>query len=291
MSEERNQYAVVPFDTFERYLGPRYENIPGVEYILENGTLLYFMEEAPGVYESADHTVTGEPAAPKLFVPVYEGDEMQPHAFAEVGPREQFAAITDFSVTIGLPGVNQRKEPGYVLDNGLVLLESERDSQGNYKAGAGMDGMFLQTGRIFEPIRYPDGEILAFLERQPERIRTISFSLLFNLLSARMRSFLSASFSRSRYIVSSSVPRISERSSSLPSQSTLRGSSIDTSILVLLFLRRYIRISFSIHLEAYVASLIFFVGLNVLIALISPIVPIEMRSSTPTPVLSNFFAI
>ena len=123
------------------------------------------------MYESADHTVTGEPAAPKLFVPVYEGDEMQPHAFAEVGPREQFAAITDFSVTIGLPGVNQRKEPGYVLDNGLVLLESERDSQGNYKAGAGMDGMFLQTGRIFEPIRYPDGEILAFLEHQPERIR------------------------------------------------------------------------------------------------------------------------
>ena len=83
MSEERNQYAVVPFDTFERYLGPRYENIPGVEYILENGTLLYFMEEAPGVYESGDHTVTGAPAAPKLFVPVYEGDEMQPHAFAE----------------------------------------------------------------------------------------------------------------------------------------------------------------------------------------------------------------
>ena len=172
MSEERTQYAVVPFDTFERYLGPRYENVPGVEFILENGTLLYFMEEAPGVYESADHTVTGEPASPKLFVPVYEGDEMQPHAFAEVGPREQFAAITDFSVTIGLPGINQRKEPGYVLDNGLVLLESERDSQGNYKAGAGMDGMFLQTGRIFEPIRYPDGEILAFLERQPERIRT-----------------------------------------------------------------------------------------------------------------------
>ena len=128
MSEERNQYAVVPFDTFERYLGPRYENIPGVEYILENGTLLYFMEEAPGVYESGDHTVTGAPAAPKLFVPVYEGDEMQPHAFAEVGPREQFA-------------------------------------------GAGMEGMFLQTGRVFEPIRYPDGEILAFLECQPERTR------------------------------------------------------------------------------------------------------------------------
>ena len=35
-----------------------------------------------------------------------------------------------------------------------------------------MDGMFLQTGRIFEPIRYPDGEILAFLERQPEGSRS-----------------------------------------------------------------------------------------------------------------------
>lgn len=172
MSEEQKKWAVVPFDTFEQYLGPRYENVPGVEYILENGTLLYFMEEAPGVYESADHTVTGTADKPKLFVPVYEGDEMQPSSFAEVGPREQFAAITDFSVTMGLPGVNQRQEPGFVLDNGLVLLESERDSQGNYKAGAGMDGMFLQTGRVFAPIRYDDGEIIAFLEQAPERERT-----------------------------------------------------------------------------------------------------------------------
>lgn len=146
MSEERNQYSVVPFDTFERYLGLRYENIPGVEYILENGTLLYFMEEAPGVYESADHTVTGEPASPKLFVPVYEGDEMQPHAFAEVGPREQFAAITDFSVTIGLPGVNQRKEPGYVLDNGLVLLESERTARATIRPGPEWTGCFYRPG-------------------------------------------------------------------------------------------------------------------------------------------------
>lgn len=34
-----------------------------------------------------------------------------------------------------------------------------------------MDGMFLQTGRVFEPIRYGDGEIIAFLEKQPERTR------------------------------------------------------------------------------------------------------------------------
>ena len=43
--------------------------------------------------------------------------------------------------------------------------------------------------------------------------------------------------------------------------------------------------------EAYVASLIFFTGSKVFIALINPMVPIEIRSSTPTPVLSNFFAI
>lgn len=47
MNEEQKKWDVVPFDTFEQYLGPRYENVPGVEYILENGTLLYFMEEAP----------------------------------------------------------------------------------------------------------------------------------------------------------------------------------------------------------------------------------------------------
>ena len=66
---------------------------------------------------------------------------------------------------------------------------------------------------------------------------------------------------------------------------------METSIFVLLFRLKYIKISFSIQREAYVASLIFFDGLNVLIALIRPMVPIEIKSSTPTPVLSNFFAI
>ncbi len=107
---------------------------------------------------------------------------------------------------------------------------------------------------------------------------------------ALLRIFLSASSSKSLYIISSSVPRISDSKSSFPSQSTLRGSSIETSAFVLLFLLRYINISFSIHLEAYVASLIFFSGLYELIAFIRPIVPIEIKSSTPTPVLSNFFA-
>jgi ABC-type lipoprotein export system ATPase subunit len=43
--------------------------------------------------------------------------------------------------------------------------------------------------------------------------------------------------------------------------------------------------------DAYVASLIFLSLSYELIALISPIVPIDIKSSTPTPVLSNFFAI
>ena len=86
MNEEQKKWDVVPFDTFEQYLGPRYENVPGVEYILENGTLLYFMEEAPGVYESADHTVTGATDKPKLYVPVYDGDELQPSSLRRSVP-------------------------------------------------------------------------------------------------------------------------------------------------------------------------------------------------------------
>ena len=102
---------------------------------------------------------------------------------------------------------------------------------------------------------------------------------------------ISTSSSRRREITSSSVPKMSDSKSSFPSQSTFKGSSMETSIFVLLFRRRYIRISFSMHRDAYVASLIFFTGLKVLIALISPMVPIEIKSSTLTPVLSNFFAI
>lgn len=45
------------------------------------------------------------------------------------------------------------------------------------------------------------------------------------------------------------------------------------------------------HREAYVASFMFFDGLNVLTAFINPMVPIDMRSSIPTPEFSNFLAI
>ena len=59
----------------------------------------------------------------------------------------------------------------------------------------------------------------------------------------------------------------------------------------MLFRLKYIKISFSIQREAYVASLIFFPVLNVFIAFINPIVPIEIKSSKSIPVFSNFLAI
>ena len=45
------------------------------------------------------------------------------------------------------------------------------------------------------------------------------------------------------------------------------------------------------HLEAYVANLIFLLGQKVFTALIRPIVPIDIRSSTLEVVFSNFLAI
>jgi len=57
---------------------------------------------------------------------------------------------------------NRRIEPGFVLDNGTVLLESERDRAGLYIGGAGMDGMYLRTNERYEPVRDGDGRLLAF---------------------------------------------------------------------------------------------------------------------------------
>ncbi|MNW07064.1 hypothetical protein D3C71_2035940 [compost metagenome] len=74
---------------------------------------------------------------------------------------------------------------------------------------------------------------------------------------AVINTFLLSLSSTDLKILSLSVPNISARSKSLPSPSTFIGSSIDISVLVLLFFLKYINISFSIHLEAYVASLIF----------------------------------
>ena len=73
-------------------------------------------------------------------------------------------------VQVGVPCglIQKRMEPGYMLADGTVLLESERDANGCYKGGAGMDGMYLQTGRLYAPVCGDDGQIKAFREVKPE---------------------------------------------------------------------------------------------------------------------------
>ena len=62
----------------------------------------------------------------------------------------------------------RRTEAGYVLEDGTVLLESERDEAGRYKGGAGMDGMYLATGRLYMPVPDGAGGVRAFQEVRPE---------------------------------------------------------------------------------------------------------------------------
>ena len=116
------------------------------------------------------------------------------------------------------------------------------------------------------------------------------FSLSFNFNIDALNNVLSTSSSKFLDVISGSVPNISDNNNSFPSQSLFNGSSIDTSPFVLLFFLKNIKISFSIHLDAYVASLIFLSELNVFTPFISPIVPIDIKSSIPIPVFSNFFA-
>lgn len=68
--------------------------------------------------------------------------------------------IQQTGVPCGLSG--QRIEPGFVLANGTVLLESEKDENGRYIGGAGMNGMYLRTNERYEPLIDEDGTLLSF---------------------------------------------------------------------------------------------------------------------------------
>ena len=125
--------------------------------------------------------------------------------------------------------------------------------------------------------------VCSFFPASPKRSCIINLSRS----SRSSTAFLSKLHSDSCSILSAtlfgSLPKTSESKSSFPSQSTLRGSSIEVSFFIWLFFRRYIKISFSMHLEAYVASFMFFSGQNVFTAFMSPIVPIDIKSSTHIP--------
>ena len=74
-------------------------------------------------------------------------------------------SIAQSGVPCGL--MDKRIEPGYLLADGTALLESERDGFGRFRGGAGMDGMYLQTGRLYAPVCGVDGQIRAFQEVKP----------------------------------------------------------------------------------------------------------------------------
>jgi len=83
--------------------------------------------------------------------------------YRDVGPE---IGIKQTGVTCNLP--NHKTESGYILRNGAVLLESERDAaSGCYRGGSGMGGMYLRTGELYRPV-YADGKISAFRQVQPE---------------------------------------------------------------------------------------------------------------------------
>lgn len=174
MNETPKRLEPVPFDTFAEHLGPKHENVKDAEYILSDGTMLTSMPDIPWLYQSADHLVTGEAAIPKVYAPVFAGaSDLQPSAFDEIGPLAQLSRITVETVPMGLPGFGQRQERGFVLDSGYVLLNSERTPDGGYKAGAGMDGMYMMTGQVFQPVQDENGRIIAFMAQTPEREKQI----------------------------------------------------------------------------------------------------------------------
>lgn len=72
----------------------------------------------------------------------------------------EIIAIRQKGVPCGL--IQPRMEAGYLLADGTALLESEKDENGFYIGGAGMDGMYLRTPQRYEPVRDDSGKITAF---------------------------------------------------------------------------------------------------------------------------------
>ena len=71
--------------------------------------------------------------------------------------------VVSYEVPYGWPSERRQMLPGYVLENGIVLMESEKDEAGNYKGGAGTDGMYMQTFTSYTPV-FEGENIVAFVE-------------------------------------------------------------------------------------------------------------------------------
>lgn len=68
--------------------------------------------------------------------------------------------IRSRNVPVGF--TNRHAEPGYLLENGIALAESERDTDGSYIGGVGMDGIYLKTPDRYLPVLDRDGTVRAF---------------------------------------------------------------------------------------------------------------------------------
>ncbi len=77
-------------------------------------------------------------------------------------------SIRSREVPLGL--LNTRMESGFLLSDGCVLLESEKDADGNYIGGAGIDGMYSRTSHRYQPVLDSGGNIRAFRDVSEEGV-------------------------------------------------------------------------------------------------------------------------
>ena len=77
----------------------------------------------------------------------------------------ELVGILRVGVPVGL--FQNRTEAGYLLEDGTALLETEKDENGFYLGGAGMDGMYLKISARYEPVRDEDGRVTAFRRISP----------------------------------------------------------------------------------------------------------------------------
>ncbi len=60
-------------------------------------------------------------------------------------------------------GPDRHTEPGFVLEDGTILIESAKDSDGCYFGGGIIDGMFFNNLARYQAIRNENGYVLGFV--------------------------------------------------------------------------------------------------------------------------------
>lgn len=124
------------------------EMLQAAEYLQNGGTAKIILDKIANTEIESER--------PFFPVPVYSLTER------DCGPD---ILIREREVPCGL--AEQRIEPGFILRNGTVLLESERDDSGCYKAGGGLDVMYLRTVELYRPSYTDDGRLWAFRRVKP----------------------------------------------------------------------------------------------------------------------------